>query len=94
MNTQFAKESPNESKTLIRDYAIMGAFGEKLKSVYGKPEGESVKVSKAIMDFVDAETDSLRLPMGKAPLVTIRMKLDSVRADLETNKEISEATVY
>jgi len=93
--TQFASESLNEAKTVIGDYAgTAGAFREKLKSVHGKQEGDPIKASKAIIDFIDAKTDSLRLPLGKVPLVTIGMKLDSVRKDLETNKAIAEAAVY
>jgi len=93
--TQFASESLNEAKTVIGDYAgTAGAFREKLKSVHGKQEGDPIKASKAIIDFVDAKTDSLRLPLGKVPLVTIGMKLDSVRKDLESNRTIAEAVVY
>jgi len=80
---------------VIGDYAgTAGAFREKLKSVHGKQEGDPIKASKAIIDFVDAKTDSLRLPLGKVPLVTIGMKLDSVRKDLESNRTIAKAVVY
>ena len=49
---------------------------------------------EVIIDFVNSENPTLRLPLGKLALMTIGMKLDSVKADLESNKEIAENAVF
>jgi len=93
--TKFAGDGLGMAEQVIDDYTeTAGAFRTKLKGVDGKQEGDPVKASKAIIDLVNSENASLRLPLGKVALMTIGMKLDSVRTDLEANKEIAESAVY
>lgn len=93
--TNFAGSGLGEAKKVIDDYSdTAGAFRTKLKGVDGKQEGHPVKASKAIIDAVYSENTTLRLPLGKVPLMTIGMKLDSVKSDLEKNREIAEQAVY
>ena len=93
--TKFATKGLGEAKAIIADYSeTAGAFRTKLKGVDGKQEGDPIKASKAIIDLVNSEKPSLRLPLGKVALITIGMKLDSIKSDLETNREIAENTVY
>ena len=84
-----------EAENIIDDYhETAGAFRNKLKGVDGKQEGDPVKASKAIIDLVNSENPTLRLPLGKIALMTIGMKLDSVKEDLEKNEEIDESAVF
>lgn len=93
--TNFAGNRLGEAEKVIDDYSnTAGAFRTKLKGVDGKQEGHPVKASKAIIDLVYSENPTLRLPLGKVPLMTIGMKLDSVKSDLENNREIAEQAVY
>ena len=93
--TNFAGNGLGQVENVIDDYSnTAGAFRTKLKSVDGKQEGDPIKASKAIIDLVNSENPTLRLPLGKVALMTIGMKLDSVKSDLETNRETAEKAVY
>lgn len=94
--TKFAnKEKGLEAKKVISDYSeTAGAFRNKLKGIDGKQEGDPVKASQAIIDLVNSENPTLRLPLGKVALMTIGMKLDSIKSDLEANRKTAENAVY
>lgn len=94
--TKFAnKEKGIEAKKVISDYSeTAGAFRNKLKGIDGKQEGDPVKASQAIIDLVNSENPTLRLPLGKVALMTIGMKLDSIKSDLEANRKTAENAVY
>lgn len=93
--TNFAGNGLGSAKNVIDDYSeTAGAFRTKLKGVDGKQEGDPIKASKAIVHLVNSENPTLRLPLGKTALITIGMKLDSVKFDLETHRETAEKTVY
>ncbi len=93
--TKFAGNGLGLAKKEIDDYSeTAGAFRTKLKSVDGKQEGDPIKASKAIIDLVNSENPTLRLPLGKVALMTIGMKLESVKSDLETNRKVAENAVY
>ncbi len=93
--TKFAGDRLGLAQKVIDDYIeTAGVFRTKLKGVDGKQEGDPVKASKAIIDLVYAENPTLRLPLGKIALMTIGMKLDSVKADLEKNRKTAEEVVY
>ena len=93
--TNFAGAGLGEAKTTIDDYAnSAGSFRAMLKSVDGKQEGDPGKAARAIINLVNTGNPSLRIPLGKTALKTIAMKLESVRSDLEYNKEIAEQAVF
>ena len=93
--TNFAGQGLGEAKRIIEDYNVTaGGFRAKLKGIHGKQEGDPMKASKAIIDFVYSDNNTLRLPLGKTALMTIGMKLDSVKSDLETHKKIAENCVF
>ena len=93
--TKFAGNGLGLAEKVIEDYSeTAGVFRSKLKGVDGQQEGDPVKAAKAIIDLVYADNPSLRLPLGKIALMTIGMKLDSVKSDLEANREIAENAVY
>ncbi|QCK16140.1 oxidoreductase [Mangrovivirga cuniculi] len=93
--TNFAGKRLKQADKVINDYSTTaGAFREKLKVVDGKQEGDPVKASKAIIKLVASENPSLRLPLGKVALMTIGIKVDSIKSDLDKNREVAESVVY
>ncbi|WP_437398789.1 oxidoreductase [Flagellimonas lutimaris] len=93
--TKFAGDGLGLAENIIDDYSeTAGAFRTKLKGVDGKQEGDPIKASKAIIDLIKSEKSTLRLPLGKVALMTIELKINSVRADIEANKSIAESVVF
>jgi short-subunit dehydrogenase len=93
--TNFAGDSLQMASNKIDDYQeTAGVFRSKLKGVHGLQEGDPVKAAQAILDITRNEDPPLRLPLGKTALLTIQMKLDSVREDLEKGKQIAESAVF
>lgn len=93
--TNFAGNGLGQAKNEIDAYSkTAGEFRTKLKGVDGKQEGDPIKASKSIIDLVNSEKPTLRLPLGKVALMTIGMKLESVKSDLETNRKTAENAVY
>ena len=93
--TNFAGKELGLAKKVINDYdPTAGVFRTKLKGVHEKQEGHPQKAAKAIFDLVESDNPSLRLPLGKIALKTIKMKIDSVTADLEKNRKVAEGAVY
>ena len=93
--TQFAGIGLGEAAKIIEDYAeTSGKFRGVLKNVHGKQEGDPSKAAEAIINHVNSNRPTLRLPLGTVPLKTIQMKLDSVQSDLNTNREIATSVVF
>ncbi len=93
--TKFAGSSLHEVVQEIEDYAATASkFRAILKERNGSQEGDPYKASLAIIDQVNTETPTLRLPLGKMALKTIEMKLNSVRCDIEIHRETAERVVY
>ncbi|MFS4494558.1 oxidoreductase [Maribacter sp. 2308TA10-17] len=93
--TKFAGNGLGLAKNIIEDYSdTAGAFRAKLKGVDGKQEGNPIKAAKAIIDLANSDNPTLRLPLGKAALITIGLKLDSVKSDLEKNRRTAEEAVF
>jgi short-subunit dehydrogenase len=93
--TNFASKRLGLAEKVIGDYSeTAGAFRTKLQGVNGKQEGDPKKASIAIINLVNSENPTLRLPLGKTALVTIGMKIDSLKSDLESNKEVAKNAVF
>ncbi len=93
--TSFAGEGLGMAEKVIEDYSeTAGSFRTKLKAVDGKQEGDPYKAASAIIGVVLSGKTGLRLPLGKVALMTIGMKLDSVKADLEAHRKTAAASVY
>ncbi|MEL7222447.1 MAG: SDR family NAD(P)-dependent oxidoreductase [Bacteroidota bacterium] len=93
--TNFASNTLQEADKTINDYAATaGAFRKKLKSVHNRQEGDPVKAAQAIIELAKADQPSLRLPLGKVVLITIGMKIESVQADLDANRETAVGVVF
>ena len=93
--TGFAGDKLIEAEKIIEDYnQTAGSFRSKLKQANGMQEGDPQKAAKVILDIVNGEIDTLRVPLGKVPLTTIKMKIDSLHSDLESNRKIAASTVF
>ncbi|GAA4311340.1 oxidoreductase [Pontixanthobacter gangjinensis] len=93
--TEFAGKGLLTAANMIAEYSeTAGAFRKKLKEVHGIQEGDPVKAGRAIIDMVNSKKSTLRLPLGKTPLTTIQMKIDSLQSDLDANKEIAESVIF
>ncbi len=71
-----------------------GAFRSKLQGVDGKQEGDPDKAALAIIEHVHQQNPTLRLPLGKVPMITIGAKIESLKSDLEANRIVAEGAVY
>jgi len=93
--TNFAGRSLMRSQHQIEDYKeTAGSFRSKLDGVHNKQEGDPIKAAEIIIQHVNSESQTLRLPLGTIPIKTIGMKIESLKSDLETNKEQSLKAVY
>ena len=93
--TNFAGIKLGEAQHQIADYAATaGIFRKKLKEVHGMQEGDPLKAANAIIQLSSMAEPLLRMPLGKVALVTIPMKLESVRQDLEKSRWIAEKAIF
>lgn len=93
--TNFAGRSLMRSQHQIEDYKdTAGSFRTKLDSVHNKQEGDPMKAADIIIQHVNAESQTLRLPLGTIPIKTIGMKIESLKSDLEINREQALKAVY
>ena len=93
--TNFAGRSLNQAKQVIPDYELTsGAFRQKLLSVHNKQEGDPEKAAELILQHVNSENPSLRLPLGSIPLKTIGMKIESLQSDLESNRATALKAIF
>lgn len=93
--TGFAHTAFQEAALKIEDYnATAGAFRERMHAVNGQQEGDPVKAAQAIIGITKMDAPPLRLPLGKIPMMTIQMKLDSVKKDLEDGRAVAESVVF
>lgn len=93
--TAFAGNNLEVASGDIADYQeTAGAFKAKLQGVHGKQEGDPEKAALAIINHVNDENGTLRLPLGKVPLMTMGAKIDSLKSDLEANRKVAEGVVF
>jgi NAD(P)-dependent dehydrogenase (short-subunit alcohol dehydrogenase family) len=93
--TNFAGKGLRLAEKEITDYReTAGAFRSKLKGADGKQEGHPVKAAKAIIDMVNSDNPTLRLPLGKMAVVTMGIKVDSLASDIEANREVAVNAIY
>jgi hypothetical protein len=52
------------------------------------------KAAEAIIQITKTDTPPLRLPLGKVPMTTIQMKLDSVKKDMEDWQVVAEGAIF
>jgi len=93
--TNFAGGSLIRAKKQIKDYQeTAGNFRAKLDNAHNKQEGDPLKASMIILEHIESKSHTLRLPLGNIPLKTIAMKIESLKSDLEANKEKASRAVF
>lgn len=93
--TGFASKSFGEAQRRIADYdATAGAFRQRMRAVNGQQEGDPTKAAEAIFGIVSSDAPPLRLPLGKVPLSTIQLKIDSLQKDLNDGRGVAESVVF
>jgi NAD(P)-dependent dehydrogenase (short-subunit alcohol dehydrogenase family) len=93
--TGFADRSFLGAAQHIEDYkGTAGVFRERMQAVNGNQEGDPDKAASAIIAITRTENPPLRLPLGKVPMTTIQMKLDSVKQDMEAWRAVAEGAVF
>jgi short-subunit dehydrogenase len=93
--TNFGGRSLAQASKEISDYdETAGAFRKKLLSVHNKQEGDPVKAAEIILNHVNIQDSTLRLPLGTILIKTIGMKIESLQSDLEKNLDTSMSAVF
>jgi NAD(P)-dependent dehydrogenase (short-subunit alcohol dehydrogenase family) len=99
--TNFLGDSIRVAKQKIEDYhSTSGAMQETLLQQNGQQKGDPAKAAEAIIQLVESEHPTLRLPLGRDSIVRIRKKLESVEADVRTwetlalNMEFDQSTEH
>lgn len=94
--TQFLGGSLKNAQNRIEDYHLtaVGQMYRYQENMNGKQEGDPVKAARAIVDYVYANKEALRLPMGKAAIQGMRAKLAAVEKDIAVNEAIAAGAVY
>jgi NAD(P)-dependent dehydrogenase (short-subunit alcohol dehydrogenase family) len=95
--TNFAGSSLSEAKNRLADYEPTAG---KMRSYMheetnGQQEGDPEKGAKAIVEMVQSGGQApLRFPLGVRALKAIGDKLESVKADMEANRQVAESVVF
>jgi NAD(P)-dependent dehydrogenase (short-subunit alcohol dehydrogenase family) len=74
--------------------STVGAMRAWAAQTAGAQAGDPVKAAKAIVDAVNAEAATLRLPLGADAVKSIREKLAQVAADVDKSEKVAAATAY
>lgn len=93
--TDWAGRSLKVPAKAIADYAATaGTRRQNISGGSGKQAGDPVRACEAIIKTVESERPPLRLVLGKMALETARTKLEQVRGELETWKDVSLGADY
>jgi NAD(P)-dependent dehydrogenase (short-subunit alcohol dehydrogenase family) len=80
---------------LIADYAETSGKTRKLvQAMDGKQPGDPVKAAAAMIQMVETDNPPLRLALGEDSVNGITQKLESMKAELETWKDVSMNTAF
>ncbi len=93
--TDFNGRSLVATENLINDYdEAIGSFREWVRDVDGKQPGNPAKAVAAMIQAIESGNPPLRLPLGADAVTAIEAKLESVRADVDANREVALDTAY
>jgi short-subunit dehydrogenase len=81
--TEFAGSSGKDAARSIKAYeSTAGEFKRMMRAKSGTQEGDPVKAAQKMIKLVNAEDDTLRLPLGRYALDAIRAKMKWVEREL------------
>ncbi|MCW2309429.1 oxidoreductase [Rhodobium gokarnense] len=93
--TDWAGRSVIESKTVIDDYAeTAGALRKGLKEGSGHQDGDPVRLAAAVLTAYEAENPPLRLLMSAQAYGRAMDRLEELRDNFETWKDLTLSTDY
>jgi len=93
--TDFNCRSLMAPEDLIEDYApVSGAFLQWLEQMDGKQPGDPAKAAEAMIQVVESDNPPLRLALGADAVGAIAEKLQSVKEELDTWKEVAVNTAF
>ncbi|MER2535047.1 MAG: oxidoreductase [Rhizobiaceae bacterium] len=93
--TEFSGTSMVESKTWIDDYAgTAGARRKQLRAVSGTQPGDPARAADAIVAAVDAKEPPLRLLLGPDAYQLALGRLEALRQNFVTWKDLTESTDF
>ncbi|MBB4303999.1 NADP-dependent 3-hydroxy acid dehydrogenase YdfG [Rhodobium orientis] len=93
--TDWAGRSVIESKTVIDDYAeTAGALRKGLKEGSGHQDGDPVRAAAAVLTAYEAENPPLRLLMSAQAYGRAMDRLEELRENFETWKDLTLSTDY
>jgi NAD(P)-dependent dehydrogenase (short-subunit alcohol dehydrogenase family) len=93
--TDFNGRSLITTDNLIADYdEAIGGFREWVRDVDGKQPGDPAKAVTAMIQVVESENPPLRLPLGEDSVRAIEAKLASVRAEVDTARDVAVNTAF
>ncbi|TLS47003.1 SDR family NAD(P)-dependent oxidoreductase [Streptomyces montanus] len=93
--TNWSGPSMRQSATRIEDYeATAGARRKSTLDTYGHQPGDPERAAAAIMAAVDAENPPLRLLLGKVALDVALARLDSLRTNFTTWRDVTLGADY
>lgn len=86
--TDFNGRSLRTPDKRIDDYAdTVGKFLDWAIDFDGQQPGDPTKAATAIIEMVESDNPTLRLPLGKGAVEAIRAKLESVQQDVDANEQ-------
>ena len=86
--TDFNGRSLRTPDNRISDYAdTVGVFLDQAVAADGKQSGDPVKAVAAMIELVESNNPSLRLPLGEGAVEAIRVKLRSVQQDVDRHEQ-------
>jgi NADP-dependent 3-hydroxy acid dehydrogenase YdfG len=93
--TDFNGRSLIMEEPKIADYEeVIGGFRQWIKDMDGKQPGDPAKAVAAMIQVVENNDPPLRLPLGADAVGAIETKLESVKIDVDTVREVAENTAY
>ncbi|MFF2807112.1 oxidoreductase [Streptomyces sp. NPDC058000] len=93
--TNWSGPSMRQSALTIDDYAATaGARRTSTLATYGRQPGDPTRAAAAIIRAVEAEEPPLRLLLGKVALDVVQARLDSLRATMDTWREVTLGADY
>ncbi len=93
--TDFNGRSLSTPDQLIDDYAATsGEFLKWIQEMDGKQPGDPDKAAEAMIQAVESENPPLRLALGADAVSAISEKLESVKVELDTWKQVAVNTAF
>ena len=94
--TKFASGSIKLAEQKMEEYKLtpVAQMYHYISRVDGRQEGDPIKGANAMIDYVYNNNDSLRLPLGKHSIDTLKAKITSVQKDIQANEAIALSVMY